>query len=198
MATLTRRRGNLDIVATARREPVVPSSLLGMLLFIASEAMFFAGLISAFTIVRSGAPVWPPPGQPRLPIEETALNTAALLLSGLVLIFARRAFNKDRERAEWPLLISIGLGGFFVIFQGIEWAALIEEGLTLTSSALGGFFYLIVGIHALHAIAALALLIRTYVKLKRGWLASSQLASAEAFWYFVVGLWPILYLRVYL
>jgi len=198
MATLTRRRGNLDVVATARREPVVPNSLLGMLIFITSEAMFFAGLISAFTIVRSGAPVWPPPGQPRLPIEETALNTAALLLSGLVLLFARRAFNKDRERAEWPMLISIGLGGFFVIFQGIEWAALIGEGLTLTSSALGGFFYLIVGIHALHAIAALALLIRAYRKLKRGWLASSQLASAEAFWYFVVGLWPILYLRVYL
>lgn len=198
MATLTRRRGNLDVVATARREPVVPNSLLGMLIFIASEAMFFAGLISAFTIVRSGAPVWPPPGQPRLPIEETALNTAALLLSGLVLLFARRAFNKERERAEWPLLISIGLGGFFVIFQGIEWAALIGEGLTLTSSALGGFFYLIVGIHALHAIAALTLLIRAYLKLKRGWLASSQLASAEAFWYFVVGLWPILYLRVYL
>jgi cytochrome c oxidase subunit 3 len=197
MATMT-RRGNLDIVATARREPVVSSSLLGMLLFIASEAMFFAGLISAFTIVRSGAPVWPPPGQPRLPLEETALNTAALLASGVLLIFARRAFNRRRESAAKPLLAAMGLGAFFVVFQGVEWAALLNEGLTLTSSSLGSFFYLIVGIHALHAVAALGLLVRTYVRLRRGWLASSQLASAEAFWYFVVGLWPILYMRVYL
>ena len=137
--TMTRRRGNLDIVASARREPVIPSSLLGMLIFIASEAMFFAGLISAFTIVRSGAPVWPPPGQPRLPLEETALNTAALLASGVVLIFARRAFNRSREKAATPLLVSMGLGGFFVAFQGVEWVALLREGLTLTSSALGGF-----------------------------------------------------------
>jgi cytochrome c oxidase subunit 3 len=197
MATMT-RRGNLDLVATARREPVVSSSLLGMLLFIASEAMFFAGLISAFTIVRSGAPVWPPPGQPRLPLEETALNTAALLASGVLLIFVRRAFNRRRQDAEKPLLVAMGLGAFFVVFQGVEWAALLREGLTLTSSSLGSFFYLIVGIHALHAVAALGLLLRTYVRLRRGWLASSQLAAAEAFWYFVVGLWPILYMRVYL
>jgi cytochrome c oxidase subunit 3 len=84
------------------------------------------------------------------------------------------------------------------VFQGIEWANLLSQGLTLTSSSLGGFFYLIVGIHALHAVAALALLSRTYLRLRRGWLASSQLAAAEAFWYFVVALWPILYLRVYL
>jgi cytochrome c oxidase subunit 3 len=197
MTTMT-RRGNLDVVATARREPVVSSSLLGMLLFIASEAMFFAGLISAFTIVRSGAPVWPPPGQPRLPLEETALNTAALLASGVLLIFVRRAFNRRRQNAEKPLLVAMGLGAFFVVFQGVEWAALLREGLTLTSSSLGSFFYLIVGIHALHAVAALGLLVRTYVRLRRGWLASSQLAAAEAFWYFVVGLWPILYMRVYL
>jgi cytochrome c oxidase subunit 3 len=197
MATMT-RRGNLDLVATALREPVVSSSLLGMLLFIASEAMFFAGLISAFTIVRSGAPVWPPPGQPRLPLEETALNTAALLASGVLLIFVRRAFNRRRQNAEKPLLVAMGLGAFFVVFQGVEWAALLREGLTLTSSSLGSFFYLIVGIHALHAVAALGLLVRTYVRLRRGWLASSQLAAAEAFWYFVVGLWPILYMRVYL
>ena len=198
MATMTRRRGNLDVVASARREPVVPSSLLGMLLFIASEAMFFAGLISAFTIVRSGAPVWPPPGQPRLPIEETAFNTGALLLSAVMLILARRAFNRDREKAATPMLAAIGLGAFFVAFQGVEWVMLIREGLTLTSSSLGGFFYLIVGIHALHAVAAILLLVRTYLRLRGGWLASSQLASAEAFWYFVVALWPILYLRVYL
>ena len=113
-------------------------------------------------------------------------------------IVARRTFNQNREKAATPMLAAIGLGTFFVAFQGVEWVMLIGEGLTLTSSALGGFFYLIVGIHALHAVAAILLLVRTWLRLRRGWLASSQLASAEAFWYFVVALWPILYWRVYL
>ncbi|NIP14241.1 MAG: hypothetical protein GWM88_05715, partial [Pseudomonadales bacterium] len=56
-----------------------------MLLFIIPETMVFAGLISAFSIVRAQFPLWPPPDQPRLPIEETAVNTVALLLSGLTL-----------------------------------------------------------------------------------------------------------------
>ena len=46
------------------------------------------------------------------------------------------------------------LGAFFVVFQGAEWLALIGQGLTLTSSALGSFFYLIVGSHGLHAVGS--------------------------------------------
>ena len=44
----------------------------------------------------------------------------------------------------------------------------------------------------------MVVLVYTWRRLRRGWLASSQLATAEVFWYFVVGLWPILYLVVYL
>ena len=147
---------------------------------------------------RSSALVWPPPGQPRLPIEETAFNTAALLLSGALLFVARRNFQRDRAGATRPLLGAILLGAFFVVFQGVEWVALIREGLTLTSSSLGSFFYLMVGMHALHAIVALGVLVYAWQRLSRGWLASSTLAVAEVFWYFVVLLWPILYLTVYL
>ena len=188
----------MRVMAEARREPVVPSSVLGMLIFVATEIMFFAGLTSAFTIARASAVVWPPPGQPRLPLEETAVNTAALLLSGLMLYQARRRFRVERQAATIPLLASIALGAYFVIFQGVEWLALIQEGLTLTSSLMGSFFYLIVGLHALHAVIALGLLIHACLRLRGGRLASSQLAAAEVFWYFVVGLWPLLYWRVYL
>jgi cytochrome c oxidase subunit 3 len=90
------------------------------------------------------------------------------------------------------------LGTFFVLFQGAEWVALVRQGLTITSSTLGSFFYLIVGMHALHAVAALGLLAHTWLRLRKGWLVQSQLAAAQVFWYFVVGLWPILYLVVYL
>jgi heme/copper-type cytochrome/quinol oxidase subunit 3 len=169
-----------------------------MVIFVIVESMVFAGLISAFSIIRASSIVWPPPGQPRLPLEETAVNTAALLASGALLVVSRRIFGHDPQRAQSPLLIAMLLGGFFVVFQGAEWVALIRDGLTLTSSSLGSFFYLIIGMHALHVVAALGVLVYTWVRLRQGWLASNQLAAAEVFWYFVVGLWPILYLVVYL
>jgi len=171
---------------------------MGMLIFVISECMLFGGLISAFTIIRSSALVWPPPDQPRLPVAETAFNTAALLASGVCLYLAGRGLARSRERARRPLLAAMLLGAFFVLFQGVEWVRLIADGLTLTSSNLGSFFYLIVGLHGLHAVAALGLLVYTWLRLQRGWLAQSQLATAQVFWYFVVGLWPILYGVVYL
>jgi cytochrome c oxidase subunit 3 len=190
--------GRVRVVAESRRQPLVANGVKGMLMFVMSEAMLFAGLISAFTIARSSAILWPPPGQPRLPLEATAFNTAALLASGVLLFAARRSLGRRRERARRTLLGAVLLGAFFVLFQGVEWVRLVGEGLTLTSSTLGSFFYLIVGLHALHAVAGIAVLAYAWLRLQRGWLASSQLAAAEVFWYFVVGLWPVLYLVVYL
>ena len=99
----TRSAGRLRLAAEARRTPVVPNGALGMLMFVASEGMLFAGLISAFHIIRSSALVWPPPDQPRLPVQETLLNTAALLASGVALFLAQRAFRRDWRRAKAPL-----------------------------------------------------------------------------------------------
>jgi heme/copper-type cytochrome/quinol oxidase subunit 3 len=195
---VARAVGRVRVVAETDRKPLLPNGVLGMLIFVFTEVMLFAGLISAFTIVRAGAVVWPPPGQPRLPVENTAFNTAALLLSGVMLWRARSAFRPQPARALRPLLASVLLGGFFVVFQGAEWVALVREGLTMTSSVLGSFFYLIVGLHALHAVVALGVLLWVYDRLRRGWLSSSRLAAAEVFWYFVVGIWPLLYLVVYL
>jgi len=92
----------------------------------------------------------------------------------------------------------MGLGALFVLLQGREWALLIAQGLTLQSSALGSFFYLIVGAHALHAICALGVLVYAWRRLQHGWLPPSVMGAAEVFWYFVVGIWPVIYWRVYL
>lgn len=184
-------------VLTNPQPPIVPSAVLGMLLFLFTELMLFAGLISAHSIARGSALIWPPPGQPRLPFEETALNTAALLLSGVLLVVAQRAYRRERKSAQPWLTATIALGAFFVAFQGAEWSALIQEGLTLSSSTHGAFFYLIIGIHGLHAVAALLVLGMNWLRLQRGALAQSSFAAGQAFWYFVVGVWPILYWRVY-
>jgi len=197
---LARSTTALRVITDPRPPPVLPSAVLGMLIFVIAEVMLFAGLISGFLILKASASVlgsWPPPGQPRLPVEETAFNTLALLTSGLMLWRAQRAFADSHARALRPLAIAIALGAFFVLFQGYEWVMMIGQGLTLTSSNHGSFFYLIVGLHAVHAVAGLALLSWTWGRLRGGFLAGSSFAAAQVFWFFVVGLWPILYLLVY-
>jgi len=194
-----RRTAALRVVTNPRPAPLVSNAVLGTLIFIFTEAMLFAGLISAHTITKASSAVgWPPPGQPRLPVANTAVNTAALLLSGVVVFYAQRRFRRDRDGAFMPLVLGITLGAFFVGFQGVEWVRLIGEGLTLTSSTHGAFFYLIVGIHGLHALGALVALGWAALRLRRSVLPPSAFGAAALFWYFVVGIWPIIYLRVYL
>jgi heme/copper-type cytochrome/quinol oxidase subunit 3 len=188
----------LLVISDPRLRPILPSPVLGMLIFVIAEMMMFAGLMSAFSIVKAGALGWPPPGQPRLPVEATAFNTAALLASAVILFFANRAYARNRDLAKRLLFTAIGFGAFFVVFQGVEWVSLIRQGLTLTSSNHGSFFFLIVGMHGLHAIAGLTVLGSAGLKFSKGLLAPSSFAAAQVFWYFVVGLWPLLYFMVYL
>ena len=186
-------------VGTDERAALMPHGLFGMAIFVIAEVMFFAGMISAFLIVKAAASSWPPLGQPRLPIEETAINSLALLASGFFLILAHRAFHRgERDAMRRPLWLTLFLGGFFVLFQGAEWVALLGQGLTLTSSSLGSFFYLVVGAHGIHAVAALVLLGVAMVRLRGGWLSPGMFGAAETLWFFVVAVWPVLYLVVYL
>jgi len=193
-----RSAATLRVISDPRPRPILPNAVLGTLIFVIAEMMMFAGLISAFSIVKAGALGWPPPGQPRLPVEATAFNTAVLLASAVALYAANRAYSQNRRLAKRPLFWAMGLGAFFVVFQGYEWVSLIRQGLTLTSSNHGSFFYLIVGMHALHAIAGLTVLARAGWKLSSGMLTPSTFAATQVFWYFVVGLWPVLYVLVYL
>lgn len=184
----------------ARPRRPAENGVFGMALFVFVEVMMFAGMISAYLIVELSAMpgLWPPPDQPRLPVERTLVNTAALLASGVTMFAARRAFARGARAAERWLLATILLGGFFVAAQGAEWAALLRQGLTLTSSQLGAFFYLIVGAHAVHAIAAIVTLASCWPALRAGRLTASRLGAAQLFWYFVVLVWPLLYWLVYL
>lgn len=182
------------------RRLAIPHAVLGVLLFVVCEVMFFGGLISAY-LVGSAGQSWPPADQPRLPVITTLFNTVVLLCSGWFMYRAslpQRNNSKAEAASSTPLAITIGLGVFFVVFQGYEWVQLIQFGLTIQSSTYGAFFYLIVGIHALHVIAALVALLYVYVRLKQGRLTSGTFGAAKIFWYFVVGLWPVLYILVYL
>lgn len=186
---------------TARRV-LVSSAVLGMLIFIAVELMFFAGLISAFTIVKSTAVpgAWPPPSQPRLPIEATAVTSVVLLASGALAWLAWSAFSKSPSSPRVPRLLlgAALLGAAFVTVQGVEWVRLVGEGLTMRVSTYGSFFYMIVGAHALHATCAIGALFWAWRRAVSGRLQGQQLAALLALWTFVVAVWPVLYVLVYL
>jgi cytochrome c oxidase subunit 3 len=85
----------------------------------------------------------------------------------------------------------------FVVLQGREWWGLLSQGVTMQSSTLGAFFYLIVGTHAVHAVVAIAALTMTWSRMRRGTLSPGFVLGAQTFWYFVVGIWPVIYFRVY-
>ncbi len=183
-----------------RRTPLLSNPVLGMLIFIVMEMMFFAGLISSYSIIKSGALFWPPPQQPRLPVEVTAVNTLILITSAIFLFLANRAFAKPEWQAKAQKLLSLCFlgGSLFVLIQGFEWVRLLSYGLTMTSSTYGSFFYLIIGAHALHVISALIILSACFIRFKKGTITPAFFHAAQIFWYFVVGVWPILYILVYL
>lgn len=196
-------RAITDATAAAALRPrrFVDNAALGMALFVFTEVMLFSGFLSAFAIVKGGAVagIWPPPDQPRLPIERTALNTLALLLSGVALYVAGRRHARGGAPAASPWVgAALALGATFVVLQGYEWIALLGQGLTLRSSQLGSFFYVIVGTHALHAVAAIVVLTSAWVTLRAGRLRPGTFGAVRMFWYFVVLVWPALYWTVYL
>jgi cytochrome c oxidase subunit III len=184
------------------RRPAPDNAWLAMMFFLAAETMFFAGLISAFFVLRLAAPVWPPPLQPRLPILVTGLNTLVLLTSSVAMIGALRAGRRADGRALVErLAAAAGLGALFLAVQGYEWARLIQYGLTVTSGAYGATFYTLIGVHAAHVFGALVWLSVTLLLAARGRFADGRLTRLRAcatYWHFVVGLWPILYVTVYL
>lgn len=184
----------------APRRGFTDDGLLGMALVVFTEVMLFAAFISGYVIVRIGTPpgLWPPLDQPRLPFGQTTIHTLVLLASGVLLFLAQRATRaRGLAAAERPLLGAILLGLYFVVAQGAEWAALLRQGLTLTSSQVGAFFYVIVGAHALHAIVAIVALSVCWLRLRAGRLKPSVFGATQFFWYFVVLVWPAIFLVVY-
>src|SRR5512134_2661515 len=96
--------GGSASVSTQPRRAGVKSGAFGMVLFLATEAMFFTGLISAFLVLRNPVGAWPPPGQPRLPVAITGFNTALLLLSGFTMLRAVRSSRTATGHvARWLL-----------------------------------------------------------------------------------------------
>jgi heme/copper-type cytochrome/quinol oxidase subunit 3 len=184
------------------RVPPVASTRIAMMALITTELMLFAGLVGMYLVIRLASPVWPPPDQPRLPLLVTALNSLALFASLVPMTRALRALLfDDTERVARFLVWTTGLGVLFLAVQGFEWTRLVHHGLTLASSQYGAAFYLVIGCHALHVLAAVVWLSVVAALARRGHLRRlhyDRLEMLAIYWYFVAALWAVLFPLVYL
>lgn len=175
---------------------------LGMMMFLGAESMFFAGLIGAFLVFRVANQTWPPPTFPKLPILITGVNTLFLLYSALTMQQALKAIRRGLQgRGIYLLMLTAVFGVVFLAIQGYEWVRLIRFGLTLSSGVYGATFYMVIGAHALHVAVAVLWLLSVWWQTRRGYYSVSRyvgLAMCGMYWYYVVGLWPVLYGLVYL
>ncbi|MGH7493887.1 MAG: cytochrome c oxidase subunit 3 [bacterium] len=186
----------------AEPQASVNNALLGMLLFLGTDSMFFAALIGAFLVFRLGSADWPPPGQPRLPVAVTGANTVILLASGYTMYRAWRAIRASDQGGMFRhLTLTAILGAAFLVVQGSEWVRLVGFGLTMSSSVYGSVFYTLIGCHAVHVLGAMIWLFIVFALARQGRFTAKNHVALQLcgmYWFLVVALWPILYSLVYL
>jgi heme/copper-type cytochrome/quinol oxidase subunit 3 len=137
----------------------VETHKLGMLLFIASEAIFFALLIFAYLYFRDRWLGGEGPTAEVLDVGLTAIFTVLLLASSVTIWLAERSLRhgKPGGMRAW-LLVTILLGTAFLIGQGSEYATLIREGVTISTNLFGSTFYTLTGFHGFHVLIGLVML----------------------------------------
>jgi cytochrome c oxidase subunit III len=185
-----------------RKEPVVSNAVLGMLMFLAFETMFFAGMLGVFLVFRLASTNWPPPGEPYLPIGVTWINTGILVASAYTMCRAHRAIRGgNRTGLIHGLGLTAVLGAIFLAVQGSEWIRLVHYGLTLQSSTYGATFYTLIGCHGVHVLAAVLWLAAVLFLATRDRFSPERHVGVQLckiYWMFVVGLWLVLFPSVYL
>ncbi|HJW69028.1 MAG TPA: cytochrome c oxidase subunit 3 [Candidatus Binatia bacterium] len=180
-------------------EPAVSNTRLAIVIVITAESMLFAGLIGMFLVFRLSQ-AWPPPDLPRLPVGVAALNTVVLFASLVPLTRALRGARAHDATGRGGVQIATLLGALFLAVQGVEWLRLLAHGLTPSSSVYGATFYLLIGCHGLHVLAAVIWLGVLAVLERRArptWSSSAGLEMCTLYWYFVCGLWAVLFPLVY-
>ena len=180
----------------------ISSSLLGMVLFIASEVMFFGGLFGAYFTIRSAAPEWPPPDTPHLSAPYAAILTAILVTSSVTMQFGVWAIRKNNQRRLilW-LAVSLLLGAIFLAMQALEYANLIEEGMTLSSGVFGSTFYTLTGFHGAHVAGGAAFILIVLLRARSGQFTAryhDTVEMASYYWHFVDVVWIGLFSTIYL
>jgi heme/copper-type cytochrome/quinol oxidase subunit 3 len=170
---------------------------LGMWLFLATEVMFFGGLLTAFLHTKLR--------QPGLTITPESLllvgvNTFVLVTSSLMVAQALDSARRGlRGRLLGYLLGTAALGSVFLAGQAYEFSLLAHEGLSWTGSLFGSAFYTLTGTHGLHVLIGVfwALVIGLAAFRSRG-LSPMKVEIFGLYWHFVDIVWLVLFTVIYL
>ena len=219
-----------DVIKESRQgdhTPVVSIGLrYGMILFIASEVMFFAAFfwiffeMAVFNEARAHIPeignwaetaaawsTWPPKGVEVLDAWQLPLlNTIILLLSGTTVTWAHHALQVgDRKATKIGLAITVALGVLFTAVQAYEYNHIIHENLFFNEEALnsglyGSIFFMATGFHGFHVLIGTIFLIVCLLRLLAGQMTPQKHFGFEAaawYWHFVDVVWLFLFAFVY-
>jgi cytochrome c oxidase subunit 3 len=187
---------------------------VGTIVWLASELMFFAGLFAMYFTLRATVPEEWAVQTEKLNVGFAMINTTVLILSSVTCqmgVWAAERFQPVRSGSllnvrgwgmnEWMTLTYI-MGAFFIGGQVFEYAELVHEGLTISSSPYGSVFYLTTGFHGLHVvgglIAFLFLLGRSFTSKRFGHHEATTAIVTSYYWHFVDVVWIALFATIYL
>ena len=186
---------------------------VGTMVWLSSELMFFAGLFAMYFTHRNESPeIWADKTE-LLNVPFALVNTLVLVASSFTAqagVWAAERYQRRRTGTlfnftrwgmhEWFVLTYI-MGSIFVAGQIYEYAQLVSEGLTISSSPYGSVFYLTTGFHGMHVvgglIAMLFVLGRSFVAKKFGTHEATTTIVVSYYWHFVDVVWIALFLVIY-
>ncbi|SEP65825.1 cytochrome c oxidase subunit 3 [Faunimonas pinastri] len=184
----------------------------GMILFIASEVMFFVAWFWAFfntslfvgqanetaRLAVTGG-MWPPKGIESLdPWNLPLLNTLLLLTSGTTITWAHHALlHNNRRGLKAGLALTIVLGIIFSCVQAYEY---LHVGFHFSGNIFGATFFMATGFHGFHVIVGTIFLIVCLVRAQNGGFTPEHHFGFEAaawYWHFVDVVWLFLFASIY-
>lgn len=174
---------------------------LGMWVFLASEVMFFTGLIGAYIVLRAGHPAWPGAGG-HLSVPIGTANTFLLIGSSMTMALAVGAVAQRQERmARLCLAATILLGAAFLGVKAVEYQAKFHHGIGPSTNVFWSCYFTLTGLHGLHV--AIGVLVNLWVLALTGtrqfWAARPHLVEyAGLYWHFVDIVWIFLFPLIYL
>jgi cytochrome c oxidase subunit III len=201
------------MTAVAHAEPHAPTGhaqrgisnpILGMLLFITSEVMFFSGLFAAYFATRAANQPWPPdPFKDILdPLGPIIVATIILIASSFTCQFAVWSIRRgDRKGFVRNTAITFVLGIVFLLMQAFDYSLLFSEGMTLGSGPFGTTYFTLTGFHGAHVFGGVLMLGVILYRGQAGQFSAKHHDAVEAvslYWHFVDVVWILLFSILYL
>ena len=186
------------------------SAVLGMWIFLATEVLFFGGPLFLYGAYRYGYGNRFLAGSPHLDIVLGTVNTAVLLLSSLLMVYAIEQTRAGRAKEVFLLLVAVaGLGTVFLGIKAYEWHAVFEDGFWPGAGFSGDgplrlfftLYFVLTGLHALHLSIGIAtvLLFAAAARWSRPFRPTpNQLVLLGLYWHFIDIVWVFLFPLLYL